>query len=92
MLTQINRSLKNKLLLDCIIQQKQSRNINTLIFDVHTVKYVPSFGYVAKGEPLLYCGSSGYLNIDCNQASFMKKYSIGTGKEWTVHLEKESEI
>lgn len=34
MLTQINRSLKNKLLLDCITQQKQSRNINTLIFDV----------------------------------------------------------
>lgn len=58
----------------------------------HTVKYVPSFGYVAKGEPLLYCGSSGYLSIDCNQANFMKKYSIGTGKEWTVHLEKESEI
>ena len=50
------------------------------------VPYVKSFGFVAKGKPLLYCGSSGFLSIDCNQASFMNRYGIGSGKEWKVCL------
>ncbi|MBR2761334.1 MAG: SAM-dependent chlorinase/fluorinase [Solobacterium sp.] len=48
--------------------------------------YVKSFGFVPKGKPLLYCGSSGFLSIDCNQDSFMNRYGIGTGKDWQIYL------
>ena len=50
--------------------------------------YVPSFGYVKTGEPLLYEGSSGTLCIDLNQANFMETCQIATGKDWTVTIQK----
>lgn len=51
-----------------------------------TVPFAASFGFVPKGEPVLYCGSSLYLSLDCNQDNFMDKYHIGTGKDWKVSL------
>lgn len=54
-----------------------------------TVLFAGSFGFVAKGDPVLYCGSSMFLSLDCNQERFMQKYNIGTGKEWKVLLEKK---
>lgn len=55
------------------------------------VPFVPSFGYVEKGDPLLYCGSSLYLSLDLNQGNFMEEYRVGTGKDWKVRLVKEDE-
>jgi S-adenosylmethionine hydrolase len=52
------------------------------------VPYEKSFGFVAKGDPVLYCGSSMYLSLDLNSASFMDAYGIDTGKDWTAILKK----
>ncbi len=52
------------------------------------VMYAPGFGYVKISEPVLYCGSSGYLSLDCNQDSFMERFGIGTGKQWTAVLSR----
>lgn len=59
----------------------------TAVFD-RIVPFAASFGFVPKGEPVLYCGSSLYLSLDCNQDSFMGKYGIGTGCDWKVRLAK----
>lgn len=50
------------------------------------VPFAKSFGFVDKGEPVLYCGSSEYLSLDCNMDNFMSKFNIGIGKEWTAVL------
>jgi hypothetical protein len=55
------------------------------VFD-RTVKYEESFGFVDIGEPVLYRGSSGYLSLDCNQDSFMERYSIDMGIDWKAVL------
>lgn len=56
---------------------------NKVIFE-RDVKYARSFGYVKKGEPVLYCGSSLYLCLDCNQENFMEKYGVDTGRDWKI--------
>lgn len=48
------------------------------------VPFADTFGAVKKGEPVLYCGSSQYLCLDCNQDNFMAKYGVDTGIEWTA--------
>lgn len=58
-----------------------------VIFDREVI-YEKSFGFVQKGEPILYCGSSLYLSLDCNQESFMAKYGIDTGRDWTIELNR----
>lgn len=63
---------------------------DTVYFD-ETVPFVPSFGYVKKGEPLLYCGSSLYLAMDLNQENLMERYGLDTGREWKVKVVKEDE-
>jgi S-adenosylmethionine hydrolase len=50
------------------------------------VLYHRSFGFVGMGEPILYNGSTGYLIIGLNQASFTDKYAIGEGLDWKVIL------
>lgn len=52
------------------------------------VPFEKSFGFVEKGKPVLYCGSSMYLSLDLNSSSFMAAYGIDTGKDWTVILKK----
>lgn len=59
----------------------------TAVFD-GIVPFAKSFGFVPKGDPVLYCGSSLYLSLDCNQDSLMDKYGIGTGRDWKVSLAK----
>lgn len=58
-----------------------------LLFD-RIVPFAKSFGFVPKGEPVLYCGSSLYLSLDCNQGNLMEQYKIGTGRDWKVRLER----
>lgn len=50
------------------------------------VRYAESFGYVRQGEPVLYCGSSGYLSLDCNKDNFMAKYGVSFGRDWEIQL------
>ncbi len=57
-----------------------------VIFD-RNVKYERSFGFVKKGEPVLYCGSSLYLCLDCNQENFMEKYGVDSGRDWKISFE-----
>ena len=52
------------------------------------VPFVRAFGDVALGETLLYRGSSRYLCLDVNQGSFMERFGIGFGREWTITIEK----
>ncbi len=62
-------------------------HLGNIVFD-QDVMYAASFGCAELGEPVLYCGSSGFLSLDCNQDSFMDRYGIGIGKQWTAVLRK----
>ena len=55
------------------------------------IPYVHSFAFVEKGRPLLYLSSSGRVAIDCNQASFMDRYGVRSGKHWTIELSRAGE-
>ena len=57
------------------------------VFD-RNVPFAKSFGFVPLGEPVLYCGSSLYLSLDCNCDNFMNKYGVDTGADWQAALEK----
>jgi S-adenosylmethionine hydrolase len=50
------------------------------------VLYHRSFGFAGMGEPILYNGSTGYMIIGLNQASFTDKYAVGAGLDWKVIL------
>lgn len=50
------------------------------------VLYHRSFGFAGVGEPILYNGSTGYMIIGLNQASFTEKYAVGEGLDWKVVL------
>ena len=52
------------------------------------VLYQKSFGFVEKGEPILFNGSSMYLGIALNQANFVKTYEIEDGESWKVRITK----
>ena len=58
------------------------------IFDA-SVPYEVSFGYVEKGDEVVYNSSDGVMGIGINQGNFIDKYHIGFGSEWTVELMKE---
>lgn len=60
----------------------------SVVFD-QEVLYEKSFGFVPKSEPILYCGSSKFLCLDCNMDHFMEKYQISTGKDWKICLERK---
>jgi S-adenosylmethionine hydrolase len=53
------------------------------------VLYHRSFGFVGLGEPILYNGSTGFLIIALNQASFTDKYGIEAGVDWKIVLEAD---
>lgn len=52
------------------------------------VLYHRSFGYVGKGEPILYNGSTLYIGIALNQAHFANTYEMGEGESWKVRITK----
>ena len=52
------------------------------------VLYAKSFGFVKKGDPVLYKGSGRYISLDCNEGSFMKTYAVGFGIDWEVEIWK----
>jgi S-adenosylmethionine hydrolase len=57
------------------------------LFDA-PVRYRRSFGFVEKGEPILFNGSTGRLFIGINQGSFTEVYGIDAGPEWKIRLDR----
>ncbi|MDO4198171.1 MAG: SAM-dependent chlorinase/fluorinase [Erysipelotrichaceae bacterium] len=53
------------------------------------IPYFASFGWVEIGEEVMYNSSDGVLGIGINQGSYIGKYSIETGKDWTISVSKE---
>ena len=51
-----------------------------------TLPYVPSFGAVANGDPLVYLNSLNNVSLAINQGSFAETYSIQSGSEWNIYL------
>ncbi|MFT8872096.1 MAG: S-adenosyl-l-methionine hydroxide adenosyltransferase family protein [Sporolactobacillus sp.] len=67
------------------------RNNHRCVYE-NTMTFVRSFAAVAIGEPLIYVNSLEYIGIAINQGAFAQAYSIGTGANWQIALEKcESE-
>lgn len=54
------------------------------------VPYAPSFGYVAKGEPVLFNSSTTYVSLGLNMGSFRDVYSVKEGPAWSIVLKKIS--
>ena len=50
--------------------------------------YVPSFGYVPEGEPLVMISESKHLQIAKNLRNISVEYDIGSGPDWTICFRK----
>ena len=60
---------------------------NDVIFQ-QQVKYEKSFGYVDKGEPVIFNGSTLVICIALNQGNFADKYNIYSGEDWRIIFSK----
>lgn len=47
-----------------------------------------SFGYVAKGEPIVYNNELNYLDVSLNEQNMGETYGISYGPDWTVSIWK----
>lgn len=52
------------------------------------VPFVPSFGSVEKGEPLLMISETLQIQISINCVNMYEKYGIKAGPEWTIRMKK----
>ena len=50
--------------------------------------YVPSFGDVPPGKPLLYLNSLLDVSLALNRGNFAKQYKIESGPDWSLELRK----
>jgi S-adenosylmethionine hydrolase len=50
--------------------------------------FVPTFGAVAIGKPLLYLNSLDSVSLAINQDSFAKLHGIGSGPEWSIQIRR----
>ena len=48
--------------------------------------FVPSFGAVANGEPLVYLNSLNNVSLAINQGSFAETFGIQAGSDWNISL------
>ena len=55
----------------------------------NSIPYCASFGWVGLGEEVMYNSSDGVLGIGINQGSYIGKYNIEIGTDWTVAVSKE---
>lgn len=58
----------------------------------HNMAYGRSFADIPVGEPLVYINSIDNIALAINQDSFAKAYSIGTGSNWLITIQKASSI
>ena len=50
------------------------------------IPFTNSFGFVGKGEPLLYSDSLETIGLAVNQESFAAKYGTGVGAGWAIQI------
>jgi hypothetical protein len=50
--------------------------------------FVPTFGAVAVGKPLLYLNSLDSVSLAINQDNFAKLHGIGSGPEWSIQIRR----
>ncbi len=50
--------------------------------------YVKSFGYVPKGQPLIYINDLLNVSVALNMDNFAGKYKIGAGSDWKIAVKK----
>jgi S-adenosylmethionine hydrolase len=55
---------------------------------IGSILYHRSFSSVAKGDAIIYNGSTGHICISLNQASFVEKYNISAGSDWKVEFRR----
>lgn len=48
--------------------------------------FVPSFGFVAVGEPLLYVDSLNTVGLAVANGNFSSTYSVGAGDDWSITI------
>ena len=53
------------------------------------IPYEKSFGYVEKGEDVIFNDLASYVTIAANEAYFLKKYKLDPEKTYQVRLIKE---
>ena len=66
----------------------RNRNRQEPVFEGN-VAYVPSFGSVEKGEPLLMTSETLQIQIATNCVNMAEAYDIHEGPDWTMEIEKE---
>ena len=66
----------------------RTRNRQEPVFEGN-VAYVPSFGSVEKGEPLLMTSETLQIQIATNCVNMAEAYDIHEGPDWTMEIEKE---
>ena len=52
------------------------------------VPFVPTFGAVDVGKPLLYLNSLDSVSLAINQQNFAKVHGIGSGPEWSIQIRR----
>ncbi|MGL4483723.1 MAG: SAM hydrolase/SAM-dependent halogenase family protein [Anaerovoracaceae bacterium] len=65
------------------IRVKISAIDNKVLFD-EDVEFYQSFGFVAKGEPIIYNNEIMKLGLALSQENFAEKYGIGFGPDWKI--------
>ena len=52
------------------------------------VSFRRSFGYVEKGEPVLFVGATATIQIALREENITERYKIGEGPDWRISLRK----
>lgn len=55
------------------------------------VKFEKSFGYVDKGQPILFIGETATLQIALREANITRLYGIDAGPDWKINLRKKGD-
>ncbi len=63
------------------------RHAGEVVF-AQRVLFQQSFGFVARGEPIIYNNELMRIGLAVNQGSFCQQYGIGFGADWQVQFEK----
>ena len=56
----------------------------------HAIPFRTSFGYVPEGSEVVYNSSDGVIGIGINKGSFLERYNIGIGGDWSLTITKEA--
>ena len=88
--TNIPKSLLDELALDATdhpVIRVEITQADSTIFQ-QTIPYVPSFGFVDKGQPLLYSDSLQTIGLAVNSGNFASQYHVKAGADWAIKLRK----